>query len=231
MPSELSVTEEQALGLDDRHLVVVEGNCKIHPTALPALQSLTSICGQSGSGLGIASGYRSFERQLAIFNAKARGERKVLDDRGCAVDLKCLSVREQLFAILRFSALPGASRHHWGSDMDVFDPMAMPAGYQVQLTMAECEEGGVFGALHRLLDEHLPHSEFYRPYARDLGAIAPEPWHLSYAPLARAYEKVLTRDLLGDCLQCADLALKPVVMRHLDDIYRRFVQLESCSEK
>lgn len=230
MLSETLVTERQALGLDDRHLMVVEGNCKIHPAVKPALDVLSQACGQSGCHLSIASGYRSFERQLAIFNAKACGEREVVDDQGQVVDMRRLSEREQLFAILRFSALPGASRHHWGSDMDVYDPDAMPESYRVQLTLAECIAGGVFGKLHQALDCHLPGSDFYRPYAQDLGAIAPEPWHVSYAPVSDAYAKVLTRDLLGDCLQGTELELKPVVMRHLDEIYRRYVRLEPASD-
>ncbi|UTF59966.1 M15 family metallopeptidase [Gilvimarinus sp. DA14] len=229
MSGEILVTERQALGLDEEHLVSVQGSCKIHPLVSAPLQSLAQQCSAPGCRLAIASGYRSFDRQLAIFNAKARGEREVLDDRGQVLDMQRLSPREQLYAILRFSALPGASRHHWGSDMDVYDPAAMPADYRVQLTLSECVPGGVFGDLHCELDSHLQGSDFYRPYERDLGAIAPEPWHLSYRPLADAYVKVLSRDLLGDCLQSAELELKPVVMRHLDDIYRRYVQLEPGS--
>ncbi|MCZ8486094.1 D-alanyl-D-alanine carboxypeptidase family protein [Vibrio lentus] len=30
------------------------------------------------------------------------------------------SEQQKLSAILRWSALPGASRHHWGCDFDVF---------------------------------------------------------------------------------------------------------------
>ena len=33
-------------------------------------------------------------------------------------------------AILLWSALPGASRHHWGTDFDVFDRAAVPPDYR-----------------------------------------------------------------------------------------------------
>ena len=38
-----------------------------------------------------------------------------------------------MVGILEWSALPGASRHHWGSEFDVFDLAALPEGYRVQL--------------------------------------------------------------------------------------------------
>ncbi|MCP8899234.1 M15 family metallopeptidase [Gilvimarinus xylanilyticus] len=226
MSEDPPVTERQALGLDDAHLVTLAGSVKLHPQTLTAFTRLREACVRTGCDLAVASGYRSFDRQLAIFNAKARGERAVLDDRGCKVDMQALSQREQLFAILRYSALPGASRHHWGTDMDVFDPAAMPEDYRLQLTPAECVPEGVFGRLHAQLDIDLPDTEFYRPYQFDYGAIAPEPWHLSYRPLARRYAQVLTRDLLGDCLSKTDIALKAVVLNYLDDIYRQYVLLE-----
>jgi len=43
----------------------------------------------------------------------------VRDDRGCPRDLSVLGERERMYAILRWSALPGASRHHWGTDIDL----------------------------------------------------------------------------------------------------------------
>ena len=49
------------------------------------------------------------------------------DDAGRAVVLAHLSPLEQLQAILRFSALPGTSRHHWGTDLDVYDAAVIAA--------------------------------------------------------------------------------------------------------
>jgi len=52
-------------------------------------------------------------RQAEIWNAKAAGLRPVLDANEQPIDTGTLSERELVFAILRWSALPGASRHHW----------------------------------------------------------------------------------------------------------------------
>ena len=51
-----------------------------------------------------------------------------------------------------FSALPGASRHHWGTDIDVYDANAVSSDYVVQLSLKEVGSGGVFDSLHKWLD-------------------------------------------------------------------------------
>ena len=38
---------------------------------------------------------------------------------------------------MRWSAIPGSSRHHWGTDLDVYDAAAVTPDYQVQLTPQE----------------------------------------------------------------------------------------------
>ncbi|MBC7428790.1 MAG: D-alanyl-D-alanine carboxypeptidase family protein [Bacteriovorax sp.] len=60
----------------------------------------------------IASAFRGFDAQLSIWNAKAKGLRTLFDDQGNALDYKTLSSVEIVYAILRWSALPGASRQH-----------------------------------------------------------------------------------------------------------------------
>ena len=55
-------------------------------------------------------------------------------------------------AILVWSALPGASRHHWGTDLDVFDRAVQPPGEPLELLARHYEPGGRFerlGALAR----------------------------------------------------------------------------------
>jgi LAS superfamily LD-carboxypeptidase LdcB len=112
-----------------------------------------------------------------------------------------LAPAEQLHAILRYSAMPGGSRHHWGSDLDVYDAGAVDEDYRVQLMPAEVAPGGVFDPLHRWLDERMSADRshgFYRPYAMDSGGVAPERWHLSYAPLALACAGQFTAATLLD---------------------------------
>jgi LAS superfamily LD-carboxypeptidase LdcB len=150
----------------------------------------------------------------------------VLDDDGVPLDIATLSERDLAFAILRWSALPGASRHHWGTDVDVYDAAARPDGYEVALVPREVDPGGMFAPLHAWLDERIAVDGafgFFRPYDRDRGGVAPERWHLSHAPTATRYERLLTPALLRATVAPADLRLKGVVLAHLEEIVERFV--------
>ena len=94
--------------------------------------SRSSRCARlpAGAGFDLApvSSFRDFERQRAIWNAKFRGERPALDRRGRAVNMNKLDDGARVETILCWSALPGASRHHWGSDVDVADGHAIARG-------------------------------------------------------------------------------------------------------
>ncbi|MHA7814974.1 MAG: M15 family metallopeptidase [Pseudohaliea sp.] len=191
--------DRQLVGLDDGHLVPLAGGGQLHPAAAAAFEALRADARAAGFDLAVASAWRGYARQLAIWNGKLAGERPVHDDDGRPVAMADLALPEQLAAVLRFSALPGTSRHHWGTDLDVYDAAALPAGARPALTPGEVAPGGVFDALHCWLDERMAAGEchgFFRPYAVDRGGVAPERWHLSYAPLARRLAPRLTAALL-----------------------------------
>jgi LAS superfamily LD-carboxypeptidase LdcB len=191
--------DRQLVGLDEGHLVPLAGGGQLHPAAAAAFEALRADARAAGFDLAVASAWRGYARQLAIWNGKLAGERPVHDDEGRPVALAGLPLREQLAAVLRFSALPGTSRHHWGTDLDVYDASALPAGRRPALTPEEVAPGGVFDALHCWLDERMAAGAshgFYRPYAVDRGGVAPERWHLSYAPLATRLAPRLTTALL-----------------------------------
>lgn len=217
-------------GLTDHHVAVVNG-VPVHRELQEPLSRLRQAARARGIELAVASGFRSFERQLRIWNAKARGERAVLDDQGRALDIHRLAPRDRVFAILRWSALPGTSRHHWGTDIDVWDPAAAGPDYRLQLVPEEYGHQGPFARLGDWLERELASSGlgFYRPYDRDRGGVAPEPWHLSYRPLADYYAGLLTPELLAPVLAksaayCGEeLVLCDTVLQHLDDIFIRFV--------
>lgn len=222
-------TKRQLLGVDENLLVTSpELNCRLHPETLAAVFDLRARAANFGFDLRIASSFRSFERQLLIWNNKARGLRPVLDSNGEPMDFHRLNAHEKVFAILRWSALPGASRHHWGTDLDVYGAADINPDYQVQLTVAETHANGPFADFHRWLDGELQQNSnlFYRPYAKDLGGIAPEPWHLSYAPLAKNYAQLLTPDILREQIESAPLELKDVVLEHLDEIFQRYIRVD-----
>jgi LAS superfamily LD-carboxypeptidase LdcB len=181
---------------------------------------------REGFDLRIDSGFRSFAQQLSIWNRKATGQRAVLGSDAVPLDIAQLSERELVFAILRWSALPGASRHHWGTDLDVYDEAARPEGYVMEQIPAEVDPGGMFGPLHDWLDRRIAARTaygFFRPYDEDRTGVAPERWHLSCAPVAGPLLRQLTPELLRQTVRQADLRLKDAVLQQLDTIYERFV--------
>ena len=104
--------------------------------------------------------------------------------------------KEIFEAILRWSALPGASRHHWGTDFDVIDGKRLSPEMKVALVPEEFAPGGPFCELHDWLDKNMEGFGFYRPYQTDRGGVSPERWHLSYAPLAKDYLNQLSEDMV-----------------------------------
>jgi LAS superfamily LD-carboxypeptidase LdcB len=226
----VSISLKACFGCDESYLVSVDReNCYLSLEAKDAWIELSALARLSGFDPGIVSGYRNFSRQLAIWNDKAEGRRPLLDDNGRLVDVFSLSDEEKMHHILRWSALPGTSRHHWGTDFDIYDRSRMPEGYPIQLTPEETYGEGVFAPFHRWLDEYLarPDALFYRPYAVDLGGVAPEPWHLSFRPSAQKMETLLTLPALTSFLMDKPLVLKDVVLEHLPEIYNRYVVIES----
>ena len=222
---------KQLTGQDESHLVQLPCGHRLQEAAAQAFAALQLDARRAGFELAIASSYRSFTRQLAIWNGKASGTRLVHDDRGQPVEMAALSASDQLHAILRYSAIPGTSRHHWGTDLDVYNLAAVPADYAVQLSPQEVAAGGVFDSLHCWLDERMAAGEsrgFYRPYASDRGGVAPERWHLSYAPRSTVYAALLTDEVLASCLDCQQagdggVLLREEIAAQLADIMARFI--------
>lgn len=220
----MTLNTRQLTGRAEDHLHFVDG-VGLHPACWRALESLQDRAARAGFRMEVASGFRSFERQLAIFNGKARGERPVYDDLDARVDMAQLDEPGKLEAILRYTALPGGSRHHWGTDLDVFDAAAMPAGYTLQLSPTEVAEDGIMGPFHRWLDGELAaDAAFFRPYASDHGGVAVERWHLSYAPLARDCEDMFSVEVLSEALSSCDLELADAVLYRLPALFARYIQ-------
>lgn len=226
-----TLSAEQLTGRSETHLHE-DGGLRLQSDALKAFMELRQRAAGAGFDLRGASSFRSFGRQRQIWNEKFTGQRNVLDDSGKLVDLSGLNEYQQLAVILRFSALPGASRHHWGTDIDIYDAVALPDTRQLQLVAAEVDEGGVFAPLHRWLDEQIDAGDscgFFRPYAVDRGGVAVERWHLSFAPVARQCQRAMSKELLLDVLSLEEVNGYGVLRKHIDKLYQRYVEIpESC---
>lgn len=207
------------------HLTPGLGGFLFAPEAARAIERLSKRAKEQGFELKITSSFRDFERQKNIWNAKASGSRTLLDSHGEPLDFHTLNADQIIEAIMRWSAFPGASRHHWGTDVDVYDGQAVSADYQVQLTPQEVS--GVFAPFYSWLDQLIASDDaegFYRPYDQDRGGVAPEAWHLSYRPLASKYERAYSSDFFHAHLNSLkDVLLLDEVKKRADEIHARFI--------
>jgi len=219
------VGENSFLGLSDSEIDFDTFERPVHRFLIPAVTHLKDEAASKGFDLKIVSGFRSFERQLDIWNGKALGQRVLLDHDEKPLEVQTLSSKDLIFAILRWSALPGTSRHHWGTEIDVIDVSALDDSTDYQLTLLETQEGGVFSEMHRWLDEYIEdeHCEFFRPYDRDRGGVSPEPWHLSHIATSKMFQSRQSKLTLFKTLQGCDLVLKDEILENFDLIYERFV--------
>src|SRR5687767_3733644 len=195
----------------------------IHPQALEAFLAMKADAESSGIDIAITSAFRDFEAQLRIWNLKWSGQRTLYDAYGNPRDHATLAPGELLEAILCWSALPGASRHHWGTEIDVIDRAAMPEGYRVQLLPSEAAPGGVFYALHCWRDANMSSYGFFRPYRTFRGGVHPEAWHLSYAAVAEDAMRALTTEIVADAVSESDMLGKEIVLERIDDLHARYV--------
>lgn len=211
-------------GRSGAHLAEIpELSARVHAHAITALRSLRALAKEAGFDLVPWSAFRDFERQMTIWNGKYTGERALFSPTGERLDVQAMTALERVTAILRWSALPGASRHHWGSDLDLVDRNAIPKGYAVQLTPEEFSPGGPFAALGTWLDEHAARFGFFQPFRGLRSGVQPEPWHFSFAPVAEPARRQLTPGILYATLAAAPLCGKDYVLAHIDELHARYV--------
>ena len=162
---------------DAKYLVELSDNCLVAKTVLEPLRAMIA----SGETLGfkprVVSAFRSFSAQSAIVETKWLGQRAIVDDNDGLVQRH--DDEQWLKALLRFSALPGASRHHWGTDVDIVDQRVIDQGHSLQLVPSEYATSGVMGEFAAWLRETAGSFGFSHPYATDTGWVSPEPWHIS----------------------------------------------------
>jgi LAS superfamily LD-carboxypeptidase LdcB len=218
------VTPSELTGRSRDHIVrMSDPPCALHALVATPFSRLRRAAAHAGFDLVPQSSYRDFERQLTIWNAKFDGEAVVNDPSGEPLDALSLPPPERIRAILHFSALPGASRHHWGTDLDLIDRNALAAGHQVRLIAEEYAPAGPFGALAEWLEANASRFGFFRPFRGVLSGVQPEPWHFSFAPLAEPARRALTPAALHEALREAPLGGKEYVLDRLEELHARYV--------
>ena len=194
------------------------------PEVADAFLALREAALDDGINLLPAASWRPFEAQLKIWNRKFSGEATLYDIDGNPRERAGMTLEDVVWGILGWSGFPGATRRHWGTDIDVFDRAALPVGQKPRLLPQEVAPDGVFAPLHAWLDENIARFGFFRPYRRHRGGMFPEPWHLSHAPSAAAALAAFDIDVLARVIRGADEMLgRELALAMLPEIARRHV--------
>lgn len=221
----MTVTQQQRFGLDPSLLVMCQGGHMLQTEVCMAFKALQQAALKDNVDCQIASAYRSFEQQFAIWQKKWNGDRALLDINEVPLDFARLSDEQKLHAILTWSALPGTSRHHWGTDLDVYDKHSIESsGHPLQLIQTEYlnKQGPCF-KLNNWLNQFAADFGFYRPYQHYVGGVASEPWHLSYQTLATTMQSSFNTEQLCHLLDEYKLAGVHLVKKHIKQIYTQYV--------
>jgi LAS superfamily LD-carboxypeptidase LdcB len=127
-----------------------------------------------GIDIKIVSSYRSFDRQAVIFERKYL---KYTDD-----GMEPLDAIEK---IIEYSTIPGTSRHHWGTDVDLIDGSPKVDGDV--LVASKFGPEGPFEKFKLWMDENSEKFDYYLVYTNNpkRRGFKYEPWHYSYAPLSK----------------------------------------------
>ena len=128
-----------------------------------------------GIDLKIVSSYRNFARQEAIFERKF--ERYTDEDGMVPIDA--------IDKIIEYSTIPGTSRHHWGTDIDIVDGYRKVKGDV--LVPSKFEAGGPYEDFKKWMDENSKIFDFHLVYTDEpkRKGFKYEPWHYSFAPISK----------------------------------------------
>ncbi len=152
-----------------------------------------------GIAIRAISATRTFEQQKVIWERKWR-------ERAAAFP----EPRQRALSLLEYSSMPGTSRHHWGTDVDVN-----------ALEDEAFRPGGAHERVYRWLRQNAHRFGFCQPYTpigpRRLTGYREEKWHWSYLPLAAPmlaqYAAQITDGLIGG-FAGAETAAELEVVKH-----------------
>ena len=169
---EKEYTTKELMGQADIELVG-EG-INLRKEAHDAFVAMKKAAYSAGFDIKMVSSFRSFERQKAIFERKFI--RFTQDDGMKPIDA--------IFKIVEYSTIPGTSRHHWGTDIDIID--GYPESSGDVLVPEKFEGDGPYAPFKKWLDDNSKKFDFHIVYTDSFlrKGFKYEPWHYSYAPLS-----------------------------------------------
>ncbi|MBN8682319.1 MAG: M15 family metallopeptidase [Chitinophagales bacterium] len=129
-----------------------------------AFKKMYEAAKKDGHTLKIISSTRTFAQQKGIWEGKWQ-----------RFAAEAPEAQARALKILEYSSMPGSSRHHWGTDIDLND-----------LNNPAFEGKGKYAKLYEWLQAHAHEYGFCQPYTagRPHGYFE-EKWHWSYTPISQ----------------------------------------------
>jgi len=146
---------------------------------------------KDGIKIEVVSSYRNYEHQKRIWTRKYK--------RFTAAGLL---PEKAIRKIIEYSTIPGTSRHHWGTDLDIID--ANVTRPKSVLEPSHFEGNGVFVPLKNWMNAHAHEYGFCLVYTNDKNrkGFKYEPWHYSYVLISKKmlqqYQKIDIQKLLKE---------------------------------
>lgn len=149
-------------------------NHRLQKNAAEAFEKMQAAALKDGVKLFSVSSHRNFNAQLRIWNSKYDKFKK-----------QGFKGKEVIEKIIEYSAFPGASRHHWGTDLDISDLNVQQPGDP--LNPKHFLEGGIYHKMYAWMQKNANDFGFYEAYTNDKKrkGFKFEPWHYSYKALSK----------------------------------------------
>nr|WP_299441734.1 M15 family metallopeptidase [uncultured Aquimarina sp.] len=144
---------------------------KLRKNANKAFLKMKSAASKEGIKIRVVSSYRDYAHQNRIWERKYE-----------RYTAKGLSPIKAIQKIIEYSTIPGTSRHHWGTDLDIVDgSVKQPRDLLLE---KHFHDGGSFTRFKTWMDHNANDFGFYLVYTNKKGrkGFKYEPWHYSYAP-------------------------------------------------
>ncbi len=171
------INTEILIGMDDSR--IVSDTILLEKETYSAFIKMKDAAEKDGIIIKLVSGFRDFYRQQMIWNNKYKKFTNEFSLDGPT------AIKE----IIRFSTIPGTSRHHWGTEIDIIDKNF--ENEKDLLISKKYEEGGIFNSLKKWMDKNSKRFGFYIVYDDDSNrpGFEYEPWHYTYKPISDLYQR------------------------------------------
>ena len=147
---------------------------KLLPEVAKQFELMKSEAQKAGFKIHVVSSYRNYTYQNGIWERKYK-----------ANQAKKIAAKQNIDKIIEYSTIPGTSRHHWGTDLDIIHSVnGIPND---PLNEKHFNKGGSMEKFKEWLDQNSEKFGFYLVYTNNpkRKGFKYEPWHFTYKPLSQ----------------------------------------------